>query len=358
MTRDITTKSGGIDVAAKFREHLGGVAKEQRARGTPHNTERAYKSDWNQFEAWCKRIGYPSLPTTEQALCSFLTHLSMDRKVRKLKRRGQRGKEVEGFSYQPVSIERKLAAIVKEHKKVKLPTPRTEEVSAQIHAIWVERDTKPQGSAPLLGHHLKIITQAMDEEISAGGSMRDVTVRDRAALLIGWHCALRRSEIAGLKLSSVEFLEKGITVHIGRSKTDQEGKGRTLWVNPSRSNPNVCPVVALRDWIKVRGENSGPLFWHADWSTLSPGIAMPPWQMTTVIDRWVRITGITPESKDTEFSPHSLRAGFITHAMRRGLRSEDVMDHSGHASYRAFQRYVRIAKGFESTVQKDILEDE
>jgi integrase len=354
----ITTDAGGIDVAAKFRDHLDGEAQKQRKRGVPYNTERAYRSDWEQFKAWCDRIGYPSLPTTEKALCSFLTHLSLDTKVRKRKKRGHRGEVVEGFAYQPVSIERKLAAIVKEHKKARHPSPRTEEVSAQLHAIWVDRDTKPQGAAPLLGAHLKTITARMVEVISEGGELRDVTVRDRSALLIGWHCALRRSEVAGLKLSSVEFLGKGVTVHIGRSKTDQEGKGRTLYVNPSRSNPDACPVAALQDWLKVRGEKPGALFWHADWETLSPDTPMPAWQMTTVIDRWVRLANIKPESKDTDFSPHSLRAGFITHAMRKGLRSEDVMDHSGHASYRAFQRYVKVAKGFDVTVQKDILEDD
>ncbi len=359
MTKDIVPNRSAIDAAAKFRDHLDVAAKQQRARGVPHNTERAYRSDWEQFESWCSKVGYLSLPTTEDALCGFLTHLSLDRKVRKRKKRGHRGELVEGFSYQPVSIERKLAAIVKKHKQHKpsIPSPRTETVTAQMHAIWAERDSKPEGSAPLLGSHLKVITEHMMQEISAGGTMRDVTIRDRAALVIGWHCALRRSEIAGLKLSSVELVERGLTVHIGRSKVDQKGKGRTLWINPSRNDTSACPVEALRDWLALRGDKPGPLFWHADWSALSPGNAMPAWQMTTVIDRWVRIAGIQPESKDTDFSPHSLRAGFITHAMRKGISAERVMDHSGHASYRAFQKYVRVAKGFEVTVQKDILED-
>ena len=358
MTKDLTPPSStSVEHTATRREYLSKLAKEKRDRGVPPNTKRAYDSDWRQFEGWCKKLGYQALPASEEALCSFLAHLSEDKRERRRKKSPRRGEALRGYSYQPTSIERKLTAIVKKHRQSKLESPRTEAVTAQMHAIWMERDARPRAAAPLLGSHVKLITEKMAETAALDVEMHDVVRRDQAAFLIGWHCALRRSEIAALKLSSIEFFTEGITVHIGRSKTDQEGKGRTLWIKPVRSTPSACPVTALLDWIAVRGEAPGALFWHASWSELSRGVPMPAWQMTTVVDRWVRETGIEPESKDTEFSPHSLRSGFITHAIRKGLRSEDVMRHSGHESHRVFMGYVRVATGFEATVQDNILED-
>lgn len=358
MTKDLAPpSSASLERPSARRQYLANLAADKRARGVPHNTKRAYDSDWRQFEGWCKKLGYQALPASEEALCSFLAHLSEDRRIRTRKKEPRRGDEVQGYSYQPTSIERKLTSIVKKHRQAKLESPRTEAVTLQMHAIWLERDSQPRAAAPLLGSHLKLIAGKMTEVTAYGDGRRDVTLRDQAALLLGWHCALRRSEVAALKLSSIEFFEQGITVHIGRSKTDQEGKGRKLWIRPVKSAPSACPVLALEEWLKVRGEASGPLFWRSRHSQLSPHEPMPAWQLTTIIDRWVRLAGAEPESKDTEFSPHSLRAGFITHAIRKRLPYKEVMQHSGHASYRAFMGYVRVATGFDATVQDNILEE-
>lgn len=358
MTKDLAPPSStSVEHSAARREYLAALAKDKRERAVPPNTKRAYDADFRQFAGWCKKLGYPALPTTEVALCSFLAHLSEDRRERRRKKSPRRGETTAGYAYQPTSIERKLTAIVKRHRQGKFESPRTEAVTAQMHAIWMERDSRPRAAAPLLGSHVKLITEKMAETAALDVEMHDVVRRDQAAFLIGWHCALRRSEIAALKLSSIEFFDKGITVHIGRSKTDQEGKGRQLWIRPVRTTPSACPVAALTAWLAVRGEAPGALFWHADWSELSRGEPMPAWQMTTIVDRWVREAAVVPESKDTEFSPHSLRSGFITHAIRKGLRSEDVMRHSGHESHRVFMGYVRVATGFEATVQDNILED-
>jgi integrase len=121
--------------------------------------------------------------------------------------------------------------------------------------------------------------------------------------------------------------------------------------------PEACPVAAVRTWLKLRGKDSGPLFWRTSWSKLCPGEPMPSWQLVTIIDRWSKLAKLKPESKGTEFSPHSLRAGFITHAIRRGRPAKETMQHSGHKSFETFMGYVRTATGFSATVQGDILEE-
>jgi len=42
-----------------------------------HNTLRAYKSDWKQFEKWCSANEMVSLPASPQTVVFYITHLSV-----------------------------------------------------------------------------------------------------------------------------------------------------------------------------------------------------------------------------------------------------------------------------------------
>ena len=87
--------------------------------------------------------------------------------------------------------------------------------------------------------------------------------RDRALLLLGFAGALRRSELVGLDVADVTEGTAGLTVHLRRSKTDQEGAGRTLGI-PYGSNPVTCPVRAWRVWLEVSGITEGSAFRPVD----------------------------------------------------------------------------------------------
>jgi site-specific recombinase XerC len=58
--------------------------------------------------------------------------------------------------------------------------------------------------------------------------------RDRAALLVGFGAALRRSELIALDLDDITITQAGLTILVRRSKTDQEGQGREWQFSASR----------------------------------------------------------------------------------------------------------------------------
>jgi integrase len=87
--------------------------------------------------------------------------------------------------------------------------------------------------------------------------------RHRALLLLGFAGALRRSELVGLDVADVTESADGLTVHLRRSKTDQEGAGRTVGI-PFGSNPVTCPVRAWRAWLEVSGITEGHAFCPVD----------------------------------------------------------------------------------------------
>lgn len=78
-------------------------------------------------------------------------------------------------------------------------------------------------------------------------------------LLIGFAAALRRSEIAALKVADVELIAAGVLVHVRHGKTDQMGEGRAIAIGYG-ADAGTCSVIALRCWLERARIDAGPLF--------------------------------------------------------------------------------------------------
>ena len=65
--------------------------------------------------------------------------------------------------------------------------------------------------------------------------------RDKAILLIGFAGAFRRSELVALTVEDITPHAHGIELRIVRSKTDQEGEGRTVFVPMAKSEDRCLP---------------------------------------------------------------------------------------------------------------------
>ena len=70
-------------------------------------------------------------------------------------------------------------------------------------------------------------------------------------LLLGFGAALRRSELMALDDAAI-VPGRGVRGRIGRSKTDQQGRGQevAIWANPAE--PEFYPLVALETWLRFR----------------------------------------------------------------------------------------------------------
>ena len=69
----------------------------------------------------------------------------------------------------------------------------------------------------------------------------------RAMLLLGFGAALRRSEIVSLRVGDVALVEnRGLTVLVRHSKTDQHGRDRSIAMWANHRDPKFCPVTAFR----------------------------------------------------------------------------------------------------------------
>ena len=163
--------------------------------------------------------------------------------------------------------------------------------------------------------------------------------RDKAILLIGFAGAFRRSELVALTVEDITPHAHGIELLIRRSKTDQEGEGRTVFV-PLAKSQDRCPVEALKAWLELAGIGAGPLFRQVSRHDLLVGEkALTPQSVALVVKAAMkRAKGVDAASA---VSGHSLRAGFVTEAAMVGMQPSVIMGQTGHRSLEMVFRYVR-----------------
>lgn len=314
----------------------------QRA-GTPENTRRAYEGDWQRFSAWCSAMGQRVLPAAPQTVILYITYLADPERPRAERSRAGACK--------PATIDRAMAAISHYHRVRGYVSPR-ESIHVRQHAQKVKNvlKTAPEEAPPLLVRHLEKIVARMP-------ATTPVAIRDKALLLVGWAGALRRSELAALDRSDAIFGDEGLTLRIRTSKTDQEGQGELIPIEPAQ-NPDLCPISALRAWLDaaVPDDPDGPLFVRTYYGALEVVPArIPDWEINEVIKRWAKKAEIDPDQPGAVWSGHSLRSGFITAAAQAGRPEWAIMRHSRHKTYESFRRYIRKANLFQDNPGRGLL---
>ncbi|SFC11398.1 Site-specific recombinase XerD [Polaromonas sp. OV174] len=163
--------------------------------------------------------------------------------------------------------------------------------------------------------------------------------RDKAILSIGFAGAFRRSELVALTVEDITPHSHGLELRIVRSKTDQEGEGRTVFI-PLAKSEERCPVCALQHWLELTGIREGPIFRRVDrHDRLASPKPLTPQSVALVIKAAVKRAKGLEASKAV--SGHSLRAGFVTEAAMVGMPTSLIMGQTSHKSLEMVLRYVR-----------------
>lgn len=166
--------------------------------------------------------------------------------------------------------------------------------------------------------------------------------RDKALLLVGFSGAFRRSELVALRYEDITYFESGVELLIRRSKTDQEGIGRTVFIPHARGSR--CPVKALTNWLSLAGIKSGALFRPINRHDGVVGNkALTPQSVAFIVKSSVRMMAGDEAAKNV--AGHSLRAGYCTEAATVGLQPYQIREQTGHTSDVTLTRYIRpVAK--------------
>ena len=215
-----------------------------------------------------------------------------------------------------------VAAVAKNHWDRFLPSP-TENFALRRLLQGFKRllAKPPQPKEPLTPD---ILTAAIQLVRSSGRLQEWRTV---VRMCLAFYAGCRWSDAVALRLSHLKFDPDGVTILIPKSKTDQFGKGETVYIH--YANQPCCPVLLLVDYIRklnygdrdgflqpkvrtVKGVQSG--IWN---TTVSYSTALSDLRLI------IAALGLDP----AQFGERSGRRGGATAASDAGVDWTDLMTH-------------------------------
>ncbi len=283
-------------------------------------TKRAYQSDWRDFMAWCEwQTKIDSLP---ELVAAYLAQLADE------------GKSAS-------TITRRVAAIAYAHRLKGVASPTsTEPVKAVLRGIRRQIGVAQVRKAPTTARVLTAMLRKIPDSL--------IGKRDRATLLLGFAAALRRSELVALEVADLVRTPEGMLVHLGRSKTDQDGEGYEVAV-PHGSR--LKPIEAVEQWLAAAGITEGPVFRPIAKGDRVKPEALNDNSVALIVKRYALAAKLDP----ADFSGHSLRAGFITSALEQASDLFRIMDVTRHRSVDTLRVYDRRAKAFKDHAGRKFL---
>jgi len=307
--------SQGSMLSADQADRIRGRVQDSRAA----KTWAAYAGDWADFSAWTAGQGLAALPAAPETVAAYVDSLAE-------------------LGRKPSTLQRRLAAISVRHQGAGFDSPCGHAlVRSTMAGIRRQVGTAQERKRPLRLRDIRAAFEAIESETLTGQ-------RDRALILLGYAGGFRRSELAGLAVADIEERPEGLAVTVRRSKTDQEGAGQVKGI-PFGSNPQTCPVRALRSWLAAAGISSGAIFRGIgkDGRTVAAE-ALCTRTVARIVKKAAKAAGL-PES---ELSGHSLRAGFVTDGYAAGAAEAAIMQQTGHRSREVLAVYRREADLFQS----------
>jgi len=273
-------------------------------------TMRSYRADVEAFENWCVAQGIDRpFPASVETVCQFL--------------------ENEGACKAPSTVQRRLYAIRKVHRLLRLPDPTyDEEINLTFRRVRRANAVRPRQAKGLTRPYLDRFLES--EPDSPWG------LRNRAMLSLGYELLTRRSELIALRNSDITLRDDGtIRVLIRRSKADPFGAGRVAFTSARTAK-------LLKQWLYYRGTKIEWLF-----CPIYQGKVIDRCLETTTVKRVVKEAakrcGLRPDQV-ASFSGHSMRVGAAQDLLRRGFDTAAIMRAGGWKSVNVLARYLEKAE--------------
>ena len=144
-------------------------------------------------------------------------------------------------------------------------------------------------------------------------------IRDAAIISLLYGCGLRRAELVALDLAHYVKEESELIIR---------GKG-----NKQRAVPVGHAALALADWLEIRGEKAGPLFWGL--GNRNRGSRLTDQAIYNMLLKRAKAAGVK------NLSPHDFRRTFVGDLLDAGADIATVQKMAGHASPTTTSRYDR-----------------
>jgi len=316
----LAKRNPNVEEIADFDiEQLRSLTQELEDQAYSSETWKTYNHSWKQFKAWCKKANASHLPAELITIQDFLSWMVKE-------------------EYSWPTIERTVCAISKFHDLAE-ETAQTRHIKAkkQLDGIRRSLKTKSQSKKNLTLIDLASICQVAPD--------KPIWWRNTAILTLGFAGALRRSEVANLKVQDVVFMNNGAILNLWGAKGARKGEVQRVGV-PMGQNELICPIRNLRRWLEFTKATDGPLF-----LPMKPPTGMEIWNndpifketVSQVVKRGVELINLNPDL----YGGHSLRRGMATAASQAGVSLARLKQHTRHKSVQALLPYIEDSEFFE-----------
>jgi site-specific recombinase XerD len=262
-------------------------------------TAEAYAARYVAFEKFCRAKNMCALPTSSRPLAAFIAH--------RLK------------SVVPRTVQLDLCAIRLVHEIAGYRDPASDEQMREL-IIGVKRSKAPGRLRPV----------TMEELRSAVKPLKDLFIfecRDRCLMLVIYGAGLMVGTARSIDRSEITFDDDG-----SMNLLTKDLQRPLINVRPGKF-ATTCPVSATKNWLKVIGTDSGPLFpaWDARGAWIDRPISAT--KIYISVKERLRRVGVSGE----RICARSLRQGFMIAASRHaspvqvsryvGLKSVASLEH-------------------------------
>lgn len=339
--KQLTTGELGAAALTRSRSEAFEIARARVLNPHATNTQRSYKSAFAQWCTYADAHGMPWAPIEAVELVTYLEQLSV--------------------RCAPNTVRLHLSALCSLDKAARVSPIAQNPQSLREHIVvtrWEESWGREHPKAPrrqaaaMAQSELERLLAAAAEPQRGGARSGHVVryARDRCLILFGVCGAFRGDDLAELELGDVHVTERGLSVAIRRSKTDQSGAGTTVGLM-AQGRTALCPIEAFAQWRRVRGTEPGPLFPAIDRAArLEFERHLSERQITRLLSVYAARAGL-----ELQVSAHSMRATFATLAAAQGKSLARIMSHGRWKSAEVAAGYMRQGQLFDDNASAGLL---
>ena len=306
-------------------------ARAYRSRAKADNTRSAYRSAVRAWCAWCATHDLIPLPASPLDVAAFLAE-ERDR----------------GLAANTLDLRR--AAIRFLHRAAGCASP-TEDAHVAETLAGIRRDApNPIKKRAATLTVLRELLAPIPVDASAPGGLAGL--RDRALLLVGFAGALRRSELAGIRVADLERTDRGFGLTLPRSKGSQSA---AVTVPLPYGKTELCPVRALSAWLAAASIAEGAVFRRLWLPPSASGDGTPALPVlgtealtTRSIGRIVQARAAAAGFVGREFGGHSLKRGALSAGMEAGAHAAQLKRLGRHKSFDVLGEYLEFGNLFDN----------
>jgi len=226
------------------------------------------------------------------------------------------------------TLRRRLAAVADAHQVMGCPDPTKHAFVRKVfRGICRVHGARSHASTPLDIDMWARIIDALSDDL--------VSTRDRALLLVGFFCALRRSELVALQVEDRERHPEGWVLKVRRSKTNPFGFRQEVLLRKLAGS--LCPSSALGAWLDCASIAKGPIFRsiRPNNATISLSLLAP--QVGLIL----RQRGAEANLDVQHLSAHSLRSDFAVSPARAQINIAQIQTVTRNRTLSGLQPYIR-----------------